>query len=46
MNGNDGLIVPAMIAGARGGGSGTANIVPSLGVSIYQSMAVGDIEKA
>lgn len=46
MNGNDGLIVPAVGAGANGAVAATANIVPGLVVSIYDSAIAGDLDAA
>ncbi len=46
MNGNDGLICAALSAGANGAVAATANIVPGLLVSIYDSVQAGNLQAA
>ncbi len=46
MNGNDGLICAALGAGTAGAVAATANIVPGLLVSLYESFRGGDLEAA
>lgn len=44
--GTDTLLVPSLLAGARGAIAASANLVPELGVGVYRAFAAGDIPGA
>jgi 4-hydroxy-tetrahydrodipicolinate synthase len=45
LSGNDALIYAAMLCGAKGGVSATANVFPRLVSGIYEAVKKGDIER-
>lgn len=46
LSGNDGLILKALVAGAKGAIAGCANVYPKNMVGIYENWAAGDLEAA
>jgi len=46
LSGTDSLILPTLKAGGSGGIAATSNVIPEIVVSIYESFASGDLDKA